>query len=68
MPYSWRDDWRLPGPGDIWHPPELEDEPEYYDVDITTRRDGRRQETCHCPAYPFPHRLGGRFCYQEVYR
>ena len=38
MPYTWRDDWRLPGPGDIWHPPEPE-EP-VYDCRITRRREG----------------------------
>ena len=67
MPYTWKDDWRLPGPGDLWHPPEpvpIEESDEYAlaATRITRRRDGRRQDTCLCPAYPFPHRLGGGRC------
>ena len=47
MPYTWQFDYRfLPGPGDIWHPPDYEEEPERCDTRTTTRRDGRRQDTC----------------------
>ncbi len=28
----------------------------------TTRRDGRKQMTCWCPGYKFPHRIGGGNC------
>lgn len=63
--YTAADDWRLPGPGDVWQPPEHEEAP---DVDIysTERRDGRRQDTCICQAYRFPHRRGGGHCQVAV--
>lgn len=41
---------------------DQEDDRWYPRTYTITRRDGRRQETCTCPAYKFPHAVGKGKC------
>ncbi len=38
------------------------DDPELPRTYTITRRDGRKQETCSCSAYKFPHQAGSGKC------
>lgn len=41
--------------------------PHVYSCESSRRRELQRQHTCHCSAYPFPHRAGSLdFCVQST--